>query len=235
MTFTATRKREETLLLYPNGTPTGNKLIRSNLLYPGHQGMAQLDYKEIVTWNGVKLVFQRGGYVPDHDPVPYGHIRKDALFNHLGDPKPAGDGRGSYAPLMNRTVTLSVQSIPLEMGYKTASASRFDNYGNPGIKYNADGWYSYMTWSTPRTEAGPHSDSTTLGTTVDGGGIVRALIPNGGHLDLCSVNRIHCASLDSTGKRNGTVTFAYCHRSGLRGWVVVAHQYKNRPVVHHIV
>ena len=52
-----------------------------------------------------------------------------------------------------------------------------------------------------------------------------------GHLELCDVERLHCASLDENGNRNGTVVLAYCLRSKLYGWVVVAHEL----LVHHIV
>lgn len=223
-------KEELTLLYYPNGTPTGNALVRSKLLYPEGLFQAQLDYKEIVTWGGIRYVFQRGGYVPDGDPVPYGHVRLADIYDNLGSPVPAGGGRGAAAPLLGITATLNVHSIPLEMGYKTASGSRWDNYGNPGIKYNADGAYTYMTWSTVRNEAG-----TGLGSTVAGGGLVRALVPNGGHVDLCDVKRIHAASLASNGTRNGTVTLAYCHRSHQYGWLVASHQYKDNPEIHHLV
>jgi hypothetical protein len=89
-----------------------------------------------------------------------------------------------------------------------------------------------MLWSAPRTEAGYTGPP---GDTNPGGGIVRALVPHDGHLELCDVKRLHCASLDRNGHRNGTVVLAYCLRSKLYGWVVVAHQLRDGPLVHHIV
>jgi hypothetical protein len=59
---------------------------------------------------------------------------------------------------------------------------------------------------------------------VRDGGIVRALMPNGGPLELCDVERLRCASVDEAGNPNGTVVLAYCERSNLYGWVVVGHQ-----------
>jgi hypothetical protein len=222
---------ELTPLRYANGAPTGAWLVRSNLLYPDGMYQAQLDYKELVSSPVGTLVFQRGGYVPDAAPVPYGHILKADISDHIGSPVPAGGGRGAPAPLNGRTVTVSVQPIPLELRYKGGTGSSYMNaYGDPAATYGFPGAWTYQTWSTVRTEAG-----TGLGRTVDGGGIVRALLPNGGHVNLCDVQRIHAAAVDTNGVRNGTVTFAHAERSNLYGWLVVAHQVNGQPEVHHII
>lgn len=219
-----------TPLYYPNGVRTGQYLPVTALLWPDHEGTVQLDLKERVEAGGRRYVFARGGYIPGHAPQPYGHVWVNDLHRPLGAAVAAGDDRGAPAPLAKRRVTLVIQPIPDIMGYKPGGASDWATYGDAGAKYGYPGKYSYMLWSAPRTEAGND-----LGDVNHGGGIVRALVPVGGHLELCDVGRLHCASVDAAGKRNGTVVLAYCERSGLYGWVVVAHQLAGQPFVHHIV
>jgi hypothetical protein len=222
---------DSTPLYYPNGSPTLQQLERDNLLWPGHEGTVQLDYKERIEANGGQYVFARGGYIPDHEAQPYGHVSVGDIEGPLGSPVSAGGGRGASAPLANRQVTLDVVGIPDEMLYKPEVSSGWESYGDSGAKFAFPGNYSYMLWSSPRIEAPPGG----LGATNPGGGLVRALMPNGGPLELCDVERLDCASVDEAGNRNGTVVLAYCEGSNLYGWVVVEHQYLDGPVVHHIV
>ncbi|MFL5838564.1 MAG: hypothetical protein ACJ76K_18550 [Solirubrobacteraceae bacterium] len=226
-------KLDWTPLYYPNGSPTLQRLERGKLLWPGYEGTVQLDYKERIEATGGHYVFARGGDIPDHEAQPYGHVSVGDIEGPLGSPVPAGGGRGASAPLANRQVTLDVDGIPGipdEMLYKPDISSAWGNYGDSGAKYGFPGRYSYMLWSSPRTEAPPGG----LGATNPGGGIVRALMPNGGPLELCDVERLQCASVDAAGNRNGTVVLAYCERENLYGWVVIGHQYLDGPMVHHI-
>src|ERR1043165_493991 len=103
---------------YVDGTPTGQELDTAMLLFPGHEGRVQLDYKEIQEAFWRRYLFARGGSVLHHDPVPYRHVWIADIEDHLGSSVPSGDGRGAPAPLLNRRVTLDVKPIPDEMGYK---------------------------------------------------------------------------------------------------------------------
>jgi hypothetical protein len=117
---------DSTPLYYPNGSPTLQQLERDNLLWPGHEGTVQLDYKEHIEANGGQYVFARGGYIPDHEAQPYGHVSVGDIEGPAGSPVPAGGGRGASAPLANRQVTLDVVGIPDEM---LLQAGRFERVG----------------------------------------------------------------------------------------------------------
>jgi hypothetical protein len=212
-------ENDETPLYYPDGTRTGQSLWRSQLNPDGVAGKIRLDHHEVISaQDGRRYVFARGGlgYRP---PVPYGHVWVGDLAESPGIPVPSGGRRGAAAPSAHRVVQLTVQPIPLEMGYKVDPGSRWATYGDAGAKYAYPGQYSYLLWSLPN---------------VAGGGMVRALLPNAHNLGLCDVPRIHCKSYASDGTVNGEVIGAYVGKSGLYGWTVVAHRYQDGELVSHI-
>ena len=259
----------EAALRYPDGSPSGFTLapeilvpVQSNGVSCPETGMARLDAREIVVGSdGAPMLFHRGGWgFVGNDPesaVHFGHVRVAELdtaglrFERDSStrrwvPAPTrpwsgpGQQRGNGSACASRAttpLTVSVQSIPNDMRYlnsRQTAAIPYAIYGDPsqdlgtpadrarGVKY------TMLTWSWINTR---------------GGGVARALVPDGAQFYPCSdVPVITLTSVaDAQGKRaTGWVEARYgAIRAGdgalLHGWIVSRHWHAGEGrVVSHV-
>jgi len=255
-------------LRYPDGSPTGFMLspeilvpVQSNGVSCPETGMARLDAREIITGaDGAPMLFHRGGWgFVGNDPesaVHFGHVRladidtaglrfeRDSTSRRWV-PAPTrpwsglGQQRGNGSACSARAatpLTVSVQSIPNDMRYlnsRQSAAIPYAIYGDPsedlgpatdrdrGVKY------TMLTWSWINTR---------------GGGVARALVPDGAQFFPCTdVPSITLTAVSDAERKTptGWVEARYgAIRSGdgelLYGWIVARHWRTGGEVVRHL-
>jgi hypothetical protein len=230
-------------LRYPDFTPTGYTLKTSDLDYPSGgecpDGTARLDAREIIDTPNGRLYFHRGGYgyVGGGD-VKYGHLWIADLAKHVDTtPSPAGNGKPCAAAKSGPNeghYEIRPRALEPDMHYcKTnsscdtpATTNGYSSYGDPaqqGSHADPNIHYTYLDWSWIN---------------VAGGGVVRAILPDGAVFHRCDVPAIKLATVTEHGKVNGWVKAIYGKtRQGsewIYGWVVHSHRYEEGPVVYHV-
>ena len=225
-------------LRYPDGEPTGFELASWSLRIDGvHDGMARLDFHELIASDAGALAFHRGGRGFENPAdAKYGHIAVRDLAANPGGPIAAGGRRGAPMPPLPSTppLAIGVKSIPGAMHYKrpqdTRSGSnrgaRFLHHGDPAADQGSrrDVHYTYLIWSCLN---------------VRGGGMVRALLRDGQRVERCDVAPVTMPSYDEHGALNGSVEAVYVRvpldRVELFGWVISAHELSGAEPVAHLV
>ncbi len=232
-------------------------------------GLARLDAREIVTAaDGSRMYFHRGGWgFSGNDPlsaVHYGHVRasdintaglryfrSDSVSTLPAVPKgqfrpaptepwngkgqQAGNGTPCSAPA-NLPLKVRVRTIPPDMSY---------------LNSRQTGSIPYAIYGDPSEDLGPVSDRArgiryTLlewsWVNVRGGGVARALVPDGANFFPClDVPSITLASVSDaqTKEHTGWVRAMYgAIRTGngslIYGWIVSAHRHAGHSVVRHL-
>jgi hypothetical protein len=224
-------------LRYLDGAPTGFTLSDAEGFSDGScpAGTIRLDLHEIVDSPAGPLVFERGGNgYEDAQNAKYGQVALSDLADPVGDPVPAGGGRGNPCPLVGGSrYAVAVQSIPENMKYKRPqdvpsgnnTGASFLHYGDPGADQGDrhDVHYSYLVWSFVDAR---------------GGGHVRALLEQGQVVQPCDVDPILMQAFDRSGNVNGSVLARYVRTEAggtpLYGWMVWEHdaQDGNGPIAH---
>jgi hypothetical protein len=223
-------------LRYADGTPTGFELDRSIRLKDGTcEGMARLDLHEVIESAAGELVFHRGGRGFEYPyEVKYGHVALSDLAESPGQPIASGGHRGVPAATNGESLTIDVRSIPPAMHYKRPQDTRrrnnngakFLHYGDPASDQGDrhDIHYTYLLWSLPN---------------VRGGGMVRALLPDGVIVEPCELRPVTMSSYDRDGEVNGWVEGRYVRydtgSAALFGWTIAAHALGDGAPVAHLI
>lgn len=232
-------------LRYADGTPTGFKLTKAMLKYDAgarsgvcKDGELRLDARELLqTKDGKHLAFHRGGYgYVNGGDVKYGHVWIGDVQDHVAlEPETAGNGApcaASTNPATMGTYAIDVKPLPSEMNFcKTKGGcdtpeltNGYSSYGDPAAQGSgaASGiHYSYLSWSWIN---------------VAGGGVVRAVLPEGQVVHRCDVPSIKLDSVREDGSKNGWVRAIYVRAAvgdqWVYGWIVHSHSYEGTTVYH---
>lgn len=216
----------DTPLYTADGNATGHVLLKDWLWYDdglGWNGKLRLDNHEVITRQGKRFYFGRGGngYGQRLD-VRYGGIHIGDMAETPPAPVASGGGRGDPAPLTGEVLHLAIKWIPGEMYYKPFSpGSLWGTYGDPSNQWRPSFLlpYTYLLWSFLSAEN-------------TGGLMVRATIPDGAKIEVCAVSRVKLPSYTSDGVQNGWVWGQYVKTCGLFGWIVWAHEYSGLRIWH---
>lgn len=231
-------------LRHADFSPTGysistKTLVASKTSGECPDGYARIDQREILQTDQGRLVFFRGGYGYENGGnVKYGHLWLADVDRHIDEIPSVGNGQpcgASKDPATEGHYRLRVKAIPGEMHYcKTKgdcnSADEtisYEGYGDPAFSQgkNPDPniHYTYLSWSWIN---------------VAGGGVVRAVLPDGAAFHRCDVPAVKLASVTEAGKVNGWVKAVYgktaMGEQWIYGWTVHSHKYGKEPVTMHV-
>lgn len=231
-------KGDAIALRYADGSPTGFVVTKAMLTYSKtaksgvcKDGYLRLDARETLkTKDGRRLYFHRGGYGYEHgSDVKYGHVWIGDLADHV-DVEP-GNGNGAPCAANGIDYVTRVKPLPIDMHFcKTKGAcdspedtNGYSSYGDPAQQGSAAGspiHYTYLNWSWLN---------------VAGGGVVRALVPEGQVVHRCDVPSIKLDTVTEDGKKNGWVRAIYVKTAigdqWVQGWMVHSHQHDGDPAI----
>ncbi len=217
-------------LRYPNGTPTGYSLKKSELGFdrtvrddrdgnstPGHvcgNSEVQLDAQEIVkaTFDGAerRLLFHRGGngYAAGAQ-IKYGYVALADLADHVDiDLESAGNGKACTAsqnPATDQSYAITPRSIPAGMNFRKSNyAECVAKEANDNVC--ANGFSSYGDPGFDQGNFAPadrHHYTYLLWsfTNIAGGGAVRSVLPENATFHRCNVRAIKQKAYSANGRR----------------------------------